>query len=94
MHVRTLLAFAVAVISGFGVSGIALAQGAGPSDPPVPGQSAGNPVADTHAPGATATEAITDPTRVPGTSRPHATGAISGAGGEAADPAVSPSTTR
>lgn len=87
-------ALAVAAILGVGIVGTALAQGAGPSGPSAPARSTGNPAADTRSPGATATEAITDPARVPAAAGPPRSGVSSATHGESGGPTTSPSTGR
>ena len=94
MRTGTIPAAALAVMLGIGGIGPALAQGAGTTEPAAPARGAGNPAADTRSPGATATEAITDPARVPAGSGPAGTGTPSGTGGKTGGPAAPPGTGR
>ena len=84
----------IAVMLGIDGIAAALAQGAGVQESAEPARSAGNPAADTRSPGATATEAITDPAQVPAGSGPAGTGAPSGTRGKTGGPAASPGTGR
>ena len=84
---------AAAFAAMLGGLGAAAAQGT-PSEPPASVRDGGNPAADTRSPGATATDAITNPASVPPGAGPPGTGAPPGTGGTAGGPATSPGSGR
>lgn len=84
----------IALMQGIDGIAAALAQGADIHESAGPARAAGRPAADTRSPGATATEAITDPAQVPTGSGPAGTGAPAGGGGKAGSPAAPPSAGR
>lgn len=90
-------AFSAAALAGIlilGGLGAASAQGTGGTGTSAPVRGGGNPAADTRAPGATATEAVTNPALVPPGAGPAGTGAPPGTGGTAGGPAALPSSGR